>query len=112
LIIYDGDNNFLFSNKVNPLPFDFSQIINGFYAKENVVLLEESALNDWKYVSIVPKSEIYKVPFLLSVLTAVLIIISCVIGIALTYQLTKRNYSLIMGVISIVEAAEKNEELS
>ncbi|NLM10776.1 MAG: histidine kinase, partial [Clostridiaceae bacterium] len=51
------------------------------------------------------------VPVLLSILTAVLIVVSSMVGIILTYHLTKRNYSLIMGVISIVEAAEKNEKI-
>ena len=50
-------------------------------------------------------------PVLLSILTAVLIVVSSMVGIILTYHLTKRNYSLIMGVISIVEAAEKNEKI-
>ena len=65
----------------------------------------------WKYVSIIPQSALYQVPIKLSEVTFVLLVLSFILGLALTYYLTRRNHGQISNIISIIDSAESGKPL-
>ncbi|BBH21913.1 histidine kinase [Paenibacillus baekrokdamisoli] len=65
----------------------------------------------WKYVSIVPKAALYSLPNKLSMLTGLLLLISTLIGLFLSYSLSKRKNQTLQTVVSILHAAEHGTPL-
>ncbi len=63
------------------------------------------------YISIVPLRELYKVPAELQNLTLILLFISFILGLAFTYYLTKRNYSQVQDIVSIIDSAKNGHPL-
>lgn len=64
-----------------------------------------------KYVSVVPRQKIYAVPLNLIKVTLLLLIISLLISLSLTYYVTKINYKRIQDIISIIDLAKNGEKL-
>jgi len=64
-----------------------------------------------KYISIIPKGVLYKLPLQLLYITILLLIISFLLGLMLTYFITRRNYNNILGIISAFESAENGKPL-
>jgi len=63
----------------------------------------------WQLLSIVPKKSFYDISIRLRTITFSFLIISIILGIFLTYILTKRNYKNIQGIITLIEQADKGE---
>ena len=89
------------SFKVNPLirkkAYTISQIQSERYG--------------WKYLSIVPQNIIYEIPIKLSTFTFIILALSFISGLSITYYLTSRNYKNIQNIISIIDSAENNQPL-
>ncbi|MFC6548022.1 sensor histidine kinase [Cohnella cellulosilytica] len=64
-----------------------------------------------RYISIVPKKTIYKVPENLLLITVLLLLVSLILGFVLSYYFTKRNYNNLKVIISTIKSAEKGAEL-
>jgi two-component system, sensor histidine kinase YesM len=58
------------------------------------------------YLSVVPLRELYKIPTELQYLTLLLLLISFGLGLTFTYYLTKRNYSQVKDIVSIIDSAK------
>ncbi len=65
----------------------------------------------WKYISVVPQRTLYQVPTKLRQLTLLLLVFSFILGLALTYWLTRKNYHRLQNIISIIDSAEKGNPL-
>jgi len=64
-----------------------------------------------KYMSITPRQVLYKLPIQLLYVTVLLLFISFLLGLTLTFFLTKRNYNNILSIIKTFESAENGEPL-
>ncbi len=76
-------------------------------SNSNLVSLLRSDKFSWKFISIIPHDELYKIPIMLFKLTSFLLFISFLLGLSLTYYLTKKNHKHIYSIISIIESAER-----
>ncbi|MFD2333599.1 sensor histidine kinase [Cohnella sp. GCM10020058] len=75
--------------------------------KENVTQVE-SARYKWKYVSIIPHSSLYRTPSRILSFTIVSASLSFVLGLLLTYYLTRRNYRQLLAITTLIRSAENN----
>lgn len=64
-----------------------------------------------KYISIIPRSDLYKLPIQLLYITILLLLISFLLGLMLTYFFTRKNYNNILNIISAFESAENGTPL-
>lgn len=64
-----------------------------------------------KYISIVPRQTIYKVPNKLFLITVLFLLASLVLGFILSYYFTRKNYNNLKAIISTIESAENGAEL-
>lgn len=112
LLVFDGDSNLILSNTGSLYEnITYDQLNSGLYHTDNIIISSVSVFNNWKYVSIIPKSTVEKTPRTLLRITVTLIILSGMVGTALTYFLTRRNYKLLLDIVSIVEKAELGDPL-
>ncbi len=70
-----------------------------------------SARNSLKYISIVPRSVLYKVPIQLGFFTVLLLAVSFLLGLAFTYYLTRRTYNNIVQIVSTFDSAKQGRPL-
>jgi two-component system, sensor histidine kinase YesM len=61
----------------------------------------------WRYYSIAEQRSLSKIPFWLSTFTIFCVLLSFLLGLALTYLLTKRNLKHIRNMVSIIHSAER-----
>lgn len=67
-----------------------------------------SKANGWRYVSIVPKKTLSSVPSMLLEITIFLVCFSLILGVVLTFFLTRRTVNHVRQIITIIKAAERN----
>lgn len=65
----------------------------------------------WQYISIIPQYTLYGFSLQLGKLMILLLLVSFVIRLVLTYYITKKNYNQITNIINILNSAENNKEL-
>jgi two-component system, sensor histidine kinase YesM len=63
------------------------------------------------YISLIPQSVLFQVPIVLSKITIVLLVISFLIGLLITYLITKKNYTSLKNIVSIIKSAEQGKPL-
>ncbi|MBW7454385.1 histidine kinase [Paenibacillus sepulcri] len=71
----------------------------------------QSEQHELHYILLIPQDVLYRVPTLLRQVTFILLIGSFLIGIAITYILTKRNYNNLKNIVSIISAAKHDRPL-
>jgi two-component system sensor histidine kinase YesM len=59
-----------------------------------------------KYIAMIPLKVLYKVPAKLQALTVILLFGSFLLGLIITYRLTKKNYHQVQAIITLIESAE------
>lgn len=64
-----------------------------------------------KYISIIPSTSLYKVPIQLLYITITLLIISFILGMFISFYVTRHNYTNLKNIILAFESAEKGEPL-
>lgn len=118
ILIIDERNNIIFSNKdsanIKSMDLDLDKLLKNkltFFefksAKQSYVVSKlSSGRYGWKFVSAIPQKSLYGMLSTLIISALLLLALSLILGLALTYFLTKRNYNHIMDVISIINAAE------
>lgn len=119
LIILDETGAILFRNQIAPLSesmqeklfllqpgtesFDV-ELDNETYAGTQLA----SGMHDgWRYISLMPKGELNRISFRLSQSTLLVVALSFLLGLALTYLLTRQSLRHIHRMISIIKSAEK-----
>lgn len=120
-LIIDSDNNIIAGTRnksaisesdieeINLNPLDYFEYKSG--NKNYMVSIVESERYPLKYVSVIPKKFLYKVPTQLLLITGLLVLISFLLGLIITYYNTRRNYSRLNNIISAFESAEKGKPL-
>ncbi|MBZ4664904.1 sensor histidine kinase [Mahella sp.] len=78
------------------------------YEGNNIISELKSEEYDIRYISIVPKAYLYRIPLKLLDITLFLLVFSSVTIILLTYHTTKKNYANIRNIISIIDSANNN----
>jgi two-component system sensor histidine kinase YesM len=71
----------------------------------------QSGEHEMHYISLIPQGVLYQIPIQLSKITVALLIISFLIGVAITYWLTRRNYNNLKNIVSIIKSAEQGQPL-
>jgi len=66
---------------------------------------------NWVYLSVIPQATLYRIPSSLSTLTLFLFIMSLILGLSLAYSLTRKNYSYVYNIITIIDSAECGKPL-
>ena len=121
ILVANASNNILFMNREYPYlkriniqelieksePFFTLCIDNEAYA----VSVIHSTPYNWSYISIVPQKSLYKLPDSLRAATFILLIISVVLGLILSFSFTRKNYRQIERIISVLESAENGSTL-
>ncbi len=121
IYLFDQNDNLIISNqedtadyktvlnKAGPLSLDsFNQVrIDG---KRYLIFKTFSTLYNWKIVSIIPYSQFFTIPILLTKLFVFLIIVSIAIQALLTYLLIQRNTRRIRDITQLIEYAESGLE--
>ncbi|NLM26833.1 MAG: histidine kinase [Clostridiaceae bacterium] len=120
-LIIDANNNIIASTgnksaieqmdikEINANPYNYFEYKLG--SKKYIVSTVESERYSIKYVSVIPKMFLYKVPTQLLILTGFLVLISFLLGLGITYYNTRKNYARLNNIISAFESAEKGEPL-
>ena len=108
LLISDGEGNVLFGNP--PEGFSAKVSVSDTENSYSVSRLE-SRRYGWNYISVVPTEIIYDIPSRLSLITFGVFILSALMGLTITYVLTRRNYRNIQNIISIIDSAENDQPL-
>jgi two-component system sensor histidine kinase YesM len=65
----------------------------------------------FRYVSVTPFTQLYEAPIEIMILTFFLLIISFLIGLAITYIITQNNCAHIKSIIEIIDSAETGSKL-
>jgi len=116
LIVLNEDNQLIYSNKdghyidnLNVKSFiengDFNKTIEADKKKYTVNQITSSSYN-WKFILITPTTSFYKMPFKITEMAGLALIISFLLGLALTFYITQKNYSQLKRILSILESAE------
>lgn len=94
---------------INTNPSDFFEfkIARNSYMVSQVL----SSRYKLKYISIIPRKALYNLPIKLLYITVLLLIVSFLLGLMLTYFITRRNYNNILNIISAFESAENGMPL-
>ncbi|ANY67093.1 hypothetical protein BBD42_11945 [Paenibacillus sp. BIHB 4019] len=121
IFILDRDNNVIFRNhpdyKLTAEDAEtiyrtdssfFSMKING---ETQVLNKLASAKYQWTFLSSVPSDSLYVIPNGLKLTTLVLLIISFAIGTMLAYWLTRKNYSNLKAIVTILDFAKSGRPL-
>ncbi len=121
VLIVDADNNVISSTGSNP---DISETdikkINadpqsffGYRSDKGNYMVSQIKSDRYplKYVSIIPRNSLYKVPTKLIYMTGLLLMISFLLGLAITYSITRTNYNHLKIIISTFESAEQGDPL-
>ncbi len=95
--------------KINANPLSFF----GYKSDKGSMMVSQIKSDRYplKYVSIIPRSSLYKVPTQLIYMTGLLLLISFLLGLAITYSITRKNYNHLRIIISTLESAEKGDPL-
>lgn len=78
--------------------------------KVNVTKVESERYK-WKYVSVIPHSELYKTPSHILYYTLVFVAISVICGFLLTFVLIRRNYKQLQMIRRMIKAADDSHML-
>lgn len=119
ILIADGKNNIIASTAMNSNEIELDKIflkpLSFFEFKSNkktyVVSKIESSRYQLKYISIIPRTSLYKVPTQLVYIIMLLLFLSLLLGTVLSYNITRRIRKNINNIISIFVSAEKGEPL-
>jgi two-component system, sensor histidine kinase YesM len=115
VFIIDKDGNMISSTNNSLVnQFDFKKIISNtssFFELKQVdntyivshVKSDKYGLN---YISVIPKGSFYELPIQLISMTVLLLFISFVLGLLLTYYISKRNYNNLITIAATLESAE------
>ncbi|MBW4085102.1 sensor histidine kinase [Paenibacillus sp. S150] len=116
MFVLDEANQVIFSNGRGELPqqSDIREIADqpeAFFdmdtpeGKVNVTKVESERYK-WKYISVIPHSELYKTPSRILSYTLVFVGISVVCGFLLTFVLIRRNYKQLKMIRMMIKAAD------
>lgn len=121
LIVTDENYNLLFqsSNAFYVESVDFHQFQNKETPFYETNLLDElyavavlkSDLNEWHYFCITPERVLYKLTRTFFFITILLLLASLILATLAAYYLTKKNYSQVDKILSIMYAAERGDAL-
>lgn len=121
LFVLDEEDNIIFSNQHKEL-FEDKDIqwiadhpsgsfdMTTSQGKVNITKIESERYK-WKYVSVIPHSELYKTPSRILYLTLVFVGISVVCGFFLTYYLVRRNYKQLKMIRTLIKSADDTHVL-
>lgn len=79
--------------------------------KEALIHMIYSETYDWTFISVTPKQSLYTALTRLLRIGAVLMVMALIAALLLAFQLTKKNYSELQIIMSILNAAEKGKPL-
>lgn len=121
IFILDDNANELISNNTstNIANFDTNELLkldnNILYSPSEKRFLSKSIIHSdkfsWNYISIIPEDILYNVSMRLFKNTIALLIVSFILGLILTFYLTRKNYNQISNIISIIDSAKNNQTL-
>ncbi|MFC5650389.1 sensor histidine kinase [Paenibacillus solisilvae] len=63
------------------------------------------------YISLIPQTILYRIPIQLSQITISLLVVSLLIGLAITYWLTRKNYNNLKNIVTIIKSVEQGKPL-
>lgn len=122
ILITDENNEIIFKNKdfsylheLNLKKFienDKAYMRHNIGNKTYVISKLKSEQYGWSYLSMVPEKKLYKIPFILTDLVIVLLILLILIGIFFSYYLMKKNIHRLRKIIRILDYAEKGHNVS
>ncbi len=121
LIVLNEDNQIIYSNKEQEEieKFDLDNFNdNTDFNKTIKIGREEYIINqtvsnkyNWKYILITPSSSFFKVPIKIIEMSGFFLIISFLLGLALTFYITRKNYNQVKRILLILESAESGKSL-
>jgi two-component system sensor histidine kinase YesM len=121
ILVVNENNQIIFSNwlpdYLKDLKLDsITKSDQAFYtiktANESYTVSQlNSAKYGLKYMSVVPQSALYQVPFTIIKITMLLLLLSFVLGFVLAFYFTKNRYNQISNIIHIIDSAEKGSPL-
>jgi len=121
IFIIDDNNSEIVSNTTpnNINNFDINELIkldaNTIYSPSENKFLNKSIIHSdrfsWNYISVIPQDILYYVSIRLLKYTIILLLISFILGLLLTFYLTRKNYKQISNIISIIDSAKNNQPL-
>lgn len=121
IAIIDENNQVIMKNRATPYLDDPGFIrslkkdrsIANFSSEEGILAISllDSERYQWRYISIIPQHILYTVPRKLHKLTLALILFSIILGLALTYWFSRKNYLRIKNIISIFNSIEQKAPL-
>lgn len=99
--------------------FNINQLLNTdsnriYSSKENKYLIKSLIKSErfaWNYVSIIPEETLYQVSTRLIKYTIIFLVVSLVLGVLLTFYLTRKRYKQINNIISIIDSAKNHQPL-
>jgi two-component system sensor histidine kinase YesM len=123
VLILDKDKNVIFRSSTDQAEYidhiNFPEILTDekdfFQVNANntsyVVSQFSSQRYSWKYVSIVPKYYLYRIPSNLTLITVVLVTVLFLLGLVMAFFTTRNGYDYVKKLLSIINAAEGGQPL-
>jgi two-component system, sensor histidine kinase YesM len=120
ILVIDHHNQVLFENY--PVQLTVSEIKDmvsspesmksiNIQNQQSMVFKMDSEKYDWAFFSTIPKASFNNATYQLSIITLFLLLASVIVGVILAYYLTKKNFSDIQSILTILNKAEKGETL-
>lgn len=121
IFILDENNSEIVGSKTSTSinDFDVKELINSnintIYSPSENKFLSKSIIHSdrfsWNYISVIPEDILYYVSIRLIKYTIILLLFSFVLGLILTFYLTRKNHKQISNIISIIDSAKNNQAL-
>lgn len=121
IFILDENNKDIVGSKASRSinDFDIKELINSnintIYSQSENKFLSKSIIHSdrfsWNYISVIPEDILYYVSIRLIKYTIILLLFSFVLGLILTFYLTRKNHKQISNIISIIDSAKNNQAL-
>ncbi|OOM63302.1 cache domain-containing sensor histidine kinase [Clostridium beijerinckii] len=121
IFILDENNSEIISNKTsnNINNFNINELLksntNVIYSTSENKFLSKTIIHSdrfsWNYISIIPEDALYYVSIRLGKYTIILLLVSFILGLILTFYLTRKNYKQISNIISIIDSAKKSQTI-
>ncbi len=112
ILVQAEDGTIFFSNKELSYIDELDMLYTLRADKEGIIKTQlKSQVYDWSYFSVVPEKIIYRIPLKIRKILTTLLVLLIIIGVIVSYYLTRRNYKRISNIIEIINHAEQGKQL-
>ncbi|MEA5032743.1 MAG: histidine kinase [Sphaerochaeta sp.] len=111
LLVAGSDGQLIFHSSKEPVKIVWDgniATVDGIQFRSYAV---PSELQPWEYHLLIPQSDVYVVPNVLSRLTLILVLVTLLVGLMISYYVANRNYGEIRSIVETIDNAKAGKDL-